>query len=62
MSTHMLGFQSFFSFLHHFVLAKLAASSTRVEMFCGTRQVPQGLRGKTLLRKTIEMVSVAKFH
>ena len=30
MSTHLLGFQSFFRFLHHFVLAKLATSSIRV--------------------------------
>ena len=31
MSTHMPGFQSFFSFLCHFVLAKLATSSIRVK-------------------------------
>ena len=30
MSTHVPGFLSFFMFLHHFVLAKLATSSTRV--------------------------------
>ena len=30
MSTHKPGFQSFLSFLHHFVLAKLAISSIRV--------------------------------
>ena len=30
MSTHKSGFQSFSVFLHHFVLAKLAASSRRV--------------------------------
>ena len=29
MSTHMPGFQSFFWFLHQFVLAKLANSSIR---------------------------------
>ena len=33
MSTHVPGFQSFFSFLHHFVLAKLATSSIRVKMY-----------------------------
>ena len=30
MSTHMPGFQSFFSFSYHFVIAKLAISSIRV--------------------------------
>ena len=30
MSTHMPGFQSFFSCLHHFEMAKLATSSMRV--------------------------------
>ena len=30
MSTHLQGFRSFFRFLHHFVLAKLASSSIRV--------------------------------
>ena len=30
MSTHLSGFLSFFSFLHHFVLAKIATSSIRV--------------------------------
>ena len=29
MSTHVLEFQSFFSFLHHFVLVKLDTSSIR---------------------------------
>ena len=29
-STHVPGFQSFFSFLYHFVLAKLTTSSMRV--------------------------------
>ena len=33
MSTHMPGFQSVFSFLHHFLLAKLATSSVRVNPF-----------------------------
>ena len=32
MSTHMLGFQSFSSFLFHFVLAKLASSGIRVNV------------------------------
>ena len=32
MSTHFPGFQSFFRFLHHFVLAKLATSSIRVKL------------------------------
>ena len=31
MSTHLPGFQSFFSFFNHFVLAKLATSSIRVK-------------------------------
>ena len=31
MSTHMPGFQTFFRFLHHFVLVKLVASSIRVK-------------------------------
>ena len=31
MSTHLLGFWPFFSFLHHFVTAKLATSSMRVK-------------------------------
>ena len=30
MSTHMPGFQSFSAFLHHFVLARLATGSIRV--------------------------------
>ena len=30
MSTHLTGIQSFLGFLHHFVLAKLATSSIRV--------------------------------
>ena len=34
MSTHMPGFQSFSSFLHHLVKAILAASSIRVKEFC----------------------------
>ena len=29
MSTHLIGFQVFFSFLHYFVLAKLATSSMK---------------------------------
>ena len=33
MSTHMPGFQSVFSFMCHFVLAKLASSSIRVEVW-----------------------------
>ena len=33
MSTHLLGFQSFLSFLHHILLAKLAISSMRVKHF-----------------------------
>ena len=33
MSTHMLGFGSFFSNLHHFVLLKLATTSIRVKGF-----------------------------
>ena len=33
MSTHKPGFQSFFRFLHHFVLAKLATSSISVNLF-----------------------------
>ena len=33
MSTHLLGFQSFFRFLHYFVLAKLATSIIRVNPF-----------------------------
>ena len=31
MSTHLPGFQSFFLFLHHFILAKLANSCIRVK-------------------------------
>ena len=33
MSTHLLGFQSFFRFLHHFALAKSAPSSIRVKVW-----------------------------
>ena len=33
MSTHLPGFQSFFSFLRPFVLAKLATSSIRVNSY-----------------------------
>ena len=32
MSTHVPGFQSFFMFLHHLILAKLAASSIRPDV------------------------------
>ena len=32
MSTHVLGFQSFSHFLHHFVLANSATSSLRVKL------------------------------
>ena len=32
MSTHMPGFQSFTGCLHHFLLAKLAATSIRVNL------------------------------
>ena len=32
MSTHLPGFQSFFSFLHHFVLPKVATSRKRVKV------------------------------
>ena len=35
MSTHLLGFRSFFRFLHHFVLGKLATSSIRVKQSVG---------------------------
>ena len=31
MSTHLPGFRSFYGFLHHFVLGKLATSSMRVK-------------------------------
>ena len=33
MSTHMPGFQSFFRFLHHFVLVKFATSSIKVNRY-----------------------------
>ena len=33
MSTHVLEFQSFLGFLHHFVLAKIATSNIRVEIY-----------------------------
>ena len=32
MSTHVPGFQSFSCYLHHFVLAKLATSNSRVKL------------------------------
>ena len=32
MSTHVTGFQSFFKFSHHFVLAKLATSTIWVKL------------------------------
>ena len=31
MSTHLLGFQSFFRFLHHFALSKLVTRSIKVK-------------------------------
>ena len=37
MSTHVPGFQTFFSCMHHFVMGKLATSSIRVE--CGVISV-----------------------
>ena len=33
MSTHVPGFQSFLGFLHHFILAKLATSSEKVNSY-----------------------------
>ena len=32
MSTHLVGFQSFSGFLHHFEIAKLATSTMRVNI------------------------------
>ena len=52
MNTHVPGFQSFFSFLHHFVLAKLATSSMsgfredfspHYEIFCRVDHYLKGL-------------------
>ena len=40
MSTHMPGFQVFFRFLHHFVLAKEVTSSIRVNIFYPNRHLP----------------------
>ena len=36
MNTHMPGFQSYFIFFHHFILAKLATSSIRVKSNANT--------------------------
>ena len=47
MSTHLPVFQSFFSFLHHFVLVKLASSSIRVVIglvVCAGLTVCPGIR------------------
>ena len=45
MCTHLPGFQSFFSFLHHFVMAKLAISTIRfnLEHLCSVK-VCQNMR------------------
>ena len=48
MNTHMTGFQSFFRFLHHFVLAKLATSSIRV-----TTTPPIGYQNRQAVRGVI---------
>ena len=50
MSTHKPGFQSFFRFLHHFVLAKLVTSSIRVKATerAMTQSHPTCLSAKTI--------------
>ena len=51
MSTHIPGFQSFFSFLHHFAMAKLATSSIRVKQSC--LNILTAIRTKVILMKGI---------
>ena len=51
MSTHVPGFQSFFlGFLHHFVLAKLATRSIKVNQF---KSIPSSRRALVSQKKTM---------
>ena len=63
MSTHLPGFQSFFRFLHNFVLVKLVTSSIRVNVFLAKEQVcyvldVQGEVNNGLEKNTAEIVSL----
>ena len=51
MSTHLLGFQSFSRFLHHFVLAKLVTSSIMVKQLCCWWLIWQVQNGEKSLKK-----------
>ena len=66
MSTYMPGFQSFFRFLHHFVLAKLANSSIRVKELSFHAWNPAHLPGRchTYTRQSIEriLMNIAFYH
>ena len=46
MSTHVPGFHSFQGVLHHFILAKLAPSSIRVNDGGGNKSICEHLSGK----------------
>ena len=46
MSTHLLGFRSFFCILQHFVLAKLATSIIRVK---ASRRQNNGNHGRSIV-------------
>ena len=49
MSTHLPGFQSFFRFLHRFVLAKLAISSIRVKRMNRKGNLPLSVKAESAL-------------
>ena len=59
MNTHIAGFQSFSAFLHHFVLAKLAASSIRVIMIC-EKPVPEHSEVSSTVEKML-YISMCQF-
>ena len=59
MSTHMPGFQSFSSFLHHFVLTKLATSSQSVNTFNAESTFVKNTRTKRIVSHLNRVVLVS---
>ena len=55
MSTHLLGLQSFSRFLHHFVLAKLATSSIRVNSLIQGLYCEKEIANKPGLKKSLKL-------
>ena len=55
MSTHVPGFQSFFIFLHHFLMAKLATSSIRVSI---VRDIQSTLDGSLSVKQKYNLINL----